>query len=125
MIIKKAMKRGDNGVTEINTAPLVGSRTVEVPFDQLDLFLMSNEEETDISDLVTIIDDDDVPYLEEDRISLEFTSSSDLFVENCLTCVHSESEKEGNNIILPSGCKQGVPIRSNVPRYCEQFKQFS
>jgi len=35
MIIKKAMKRGDNGVTEINTAPLVGSRTVEVPFDQV------------------------------------------------------------------------------------------
>jgi len=124
MIIKKAMKRGDNGVTEINTAPLVGSRTVEVPFDQLDLFLMANEEETDISDLVTIIDDD-APYLEKDRISLEFTSSSDLFVENCLTCVYSESEKEGNNIILPSGCSKGIPIRTNVPRYCDQFKQFS
>jgi hypothetical protein len=110
------MRQGDEGVIEINTAPLVGSKVVRIPFDMIDLFLMNHEEETDISDVVTIIEDN--------AMLLEFTSNHGLFVENCITCIHSESEDNGNIVVLPSGCKKAVPIRSNFPRYCDQFKQF-
>jgi hypothetical protein len=118
--IANIMRHCDEGIMEINTAPLSGHKVTELSFndiDGIDRFLRAQEEGVDISNSVTVIEDNAALF--------SFIGNNCLFVENCITCEHSETTENGNDVILPSGCKKDTPVQPNFPRYCEQFKQFS
>lgn len=55
-MVVEMMKNGDEGVIEINTAPITGPRIVAHPFCQSDNFVIKRVKVIDLTDVVTIIE---------------------------------------------------------------------
>lgn len=99
------MDPNDPDVMEIKTGAKDTPSTIDIAYDDINSFLAEREEETDLT-----------PFVEEVYVES---------VENCITCVHSETVERADEIIMPSGCKKGVQVQWNVPMWCLEFKQFS